>query len=242
MTDALKSTNLELLKRFNRSFPEFYEQFVTSETQFQNLQLAYQLYRSKQPIINISSTDAGSRSAFQFAYRNQSFLLSDIFGILTAYGLTIHSLSLYGQIKVPMLVFIKLGISRNNQPLTPQTAENVCRAVREALAGRFEVEEMLAVEFNFDQGLDQVSTEFYIDPVFHLPTLIVEAEEQVGLLYRVMHAIWQEDLLVINANLMSWRGRMRLILYLFGPNESAIPEYLGQRIAVSVRDRLLHAQ
>lgn len=239
MTDALKSSNLELLKRFNRSFPEFYEQFVSSEAQFQNLQLAYQLYRSKQPIIEITTEE--NRSTFQFAYRNQSFLLSDIFGILTAYGLTIHNLSLYGQTKAPMLVFIRLSISRDNQPLTQKTAENLRRAVREALAGRFEVEEMLAVEFDFDQGLDQVHTEFYIDPVFHLPTLIIEAEEQVGLLYRVMHAIWQEDLLVINANLVSWRGRTRLILYLFGPNESAIPEYLGQRIAAGVRDRLLGA-
>ncbi|BAW96910.1 hypothetical protein NIES970_18520 [[Synechococcus] sp. NIES-970] len=240
MTDALKPSNLELLKRFNRSFPEFYEQFVSSDAQFQNLQLAYQLYRSKEPLIEVN-TD-GSRSTFQFAYRNQSFLLSDIFGILTAYGLTIHNLSLYGQTQAPMLVFIKLSISRNNQSLSPKTADNLCRAIREAIAGRFEVEEMLAVEFNFDQGLDQVSTEFYIDPVFHLPTLIIEAEEQVGLLYRVMYAIWQEDLLVINANLVSWRGRTRLILYLFGPNESAIPDYLGQRIAISVRDRLLRPQ
>ncbi|AMA09293.1 hypothetical protein [Picosynechococcus sp. PCC 73109] len=238
MAATLKSSNLDLLKRFNRSFPEFYEQFVSSEAQFQNLQLAYQLYRAKKPIVEISPE--GNRSVFQFAYRNQSFLLSDIFGILLAYGLKIHSLSLYGQIQAPMLVFIKISLDRNNQPLAPNTAGNVCRAVREALAGRFEVEEMLAVEFDFAEGLAEVHTEFYIDPVFHLPTLIIEAKEQEGLLYRAMYAIWQEDLLVINANLVSWRGNTRLILYLFGPNESAIPEYLGQRIASDVRDRLLH--
>ncbi|BAZ85333.1 hypothetical protein NIES806_15350 [Dolichospermum compactum NIES-806] len=36
----------------------------------------------------------GSKSALHFAYRNQSFLLSDIFGVLAAYGLTIHGLNL----------------------------------------------------------------------------------------------------------------------------------------------------
>jgi hypothetical protein len=43
---------------------------------------------------------------------------------------------------------------------------------------RFEVEEMLAVEFNLDAGLDQVQTEFYVDPVFHLPALVIEADNQ----------------------------------------------------------------
>jgi hypothetical protein len=99
-------------------------------------------------------------------YRNQSFLLSDIFGVLAAYGLTIHNLSLYGQIHAPMLVFIKLVVSRGGSALPPQTAENVRRAIREALAGNFEVEEMLTVEFNLDSGLEGVATEFYVDPVF----------------------------------------------------------------------------
>ncbi|MCY7392546.1 MAG: hypothetical protein LH647_13990, partial [Leptolyngbyaceae cyanobacterium CAN_BIN12] len=180
-----------------------------------------------------------SKSALHFAYRNQSFLLSDIFGVLAAYGLTIHSLSLYGQIYPPMLVFVKLIVSRSGKALTEKTAENVCRAVREALAGRFEVEEMLAVEFNLDAGLEQVETEFYVDPVFHLPALLIEADNQPGLFYKVMYAIWQEDLMVVNANLLVWRGRTRLILYLLGPNESIIPEYLGQKIAEGVRQRLL---
>lgn len=235
-----KSSTQELLKRFNRAFPQFYEQFVSSEIQTQNLKLAYQLYKTRQVVIELKPE--GGKTALHFAYRNQSFLLSDIFGVLAAYGLTIHSLSLYGQIYPPMLVFVKLIVSRGGKVLTENTSENVRRAIREALAGRFEVEEMLAVEFNLDAGLEQVETEFYVDPVFHLPALLIEADNQPGLFYKVMYAIWQEDLLVVNANLLVWRGRTRLILYLLGPNESLIPEYLGQKIADGVRHRLLGNQ
>lgn len=234
---GLKSSTLELLKRFNRAFPQFYDQFVSSEIQLQNLRLAYQLYKSREAVIDLKPD--GNKSLLYFAYRNQSFLLSDIFGVLAAYGLTIHSLSLYGQIYPPMLVFIKLVVSRGGKSLTEKTSENVNRAIREALAGHFEVEEMLAVEFNLDAGLQDVETEFYVDPVFHLPALLIEAENQPGLFYKVMYAIWQEDLLVVNANLLVWRGRTRLILYLLGPNESLIPEYLGQKIAEGVRGRLM---
>lgn len=237
MAVGLKTSTLELLKRFNRAFPQFYEQFVSSDIQLQNLKLAYQLYKTKKAVIELKRED--HRSALHFAYRNQSFLLSDIFGVLAAYGLTIHNLSLYGQIYPPMLVFVKLVVSRGSKALTGKTADNVCRAIREALAGRFEVEEMLNVEFNLDAGLEQVETEFYVDPVFHLPALLIEADNQPGLFYKVMYAIWQEDLLVVNANLLVWRGRTRLILYLLGPNESVIPEYLGQKIAEGVRYRLL---
>lgn len=213
MAAGLKSSTLDLLKRFNRAFPQFYEQFVSSEIQLQNLKLAYHLYKTRQAVIELRQE--GSKSALHFAYRNQSFLLSDIFGVLAAYGLTIHSLSLYGQIAPPMLVFVKLIVSRGGQALTEKTADNVARAVREALAGHFEVEEMLAVEFNLDAGLEDVETEFYVD-VFHLPALLIEADNQPGLFYKVMYAIWQEDLLVVNANLLVWRGRTRLILYLLG--------------------------
>jgi hypothetical protein len=237
MASGLKSSTLDLLKRFNKSFPQFYEQFVSSEIQLQNLRLAYRLFKTKQAVVELKPE--GNKSALQFAYRNQSFLLSDIFGVLAAYGLTIHSLNLYGQITAPMLVFIKLIVSRGSKALTDKTAENVCRAIREALAGRFEVEEMLAVEFNLDAGLEQVETEFYVDPVFHLPALLIEADNQPGLFYKVMNAIWQEDLLVVNANLLVWRGRTRLILYLLGPNESTIPDYLGQKIAEGIKLRLL---
>ena len=87
MAAGLKSSTLELLKRFNRAFPEFYEQFVSSEIQLQNLRLAYKLYKTRRVVIDIKPE--GSKSALHFAYRNQSFLLSDIFGVLAAYGLTI---------------------------------------------------------------------------------------------------------------------------------------------------------
>ena len=236
MAPGLKATP-ERLKRFNRAFPKFYEQFVSSEIQIQNFYLAQLLLRSKQAVIEFKPEN--SKSTLYFIYRNKSFLLSDIFGVLAAYGLTIHNLSLYGQIIPPMLVFIKLVISRGGKALTEKTSENVCRAIRESLAGHFEVQEMLAVEFNLDSGLEEVATEFYVDPVFHLPALLIEADNQPGLFYKVMYAIWQEDLLVVNANLLVWRGRTRLILYLLGPNESLIPEYLGQKIAEGVRQRLM---
>ena len=237
MSAGLKNSTLDLLKRFNRSFPQFYEQFVSSDIQLQNLKLAYQLYKTQQVVIDLKSES--NKTALSFAYRNQSFLLSDIFGVLTAYGLSFHNLSLYGQIHPPMLVFIKLVVSRGGRILTEKTADNVRRALREALSGRFEVEEMLAVEFNLDAGLEKVETEFYVDPVFHLPALLIEADNQPGLFYKIMYAIWQEDLLVVNANLLVWRGRTRLILYLLGPNESVIPEYLGHKIAEGVKQRLM---
>ncbi|MGB3494920.1 MAG: hypothetical protein WBA57_19475, partial [Elainellaceae cyanobacterium] len=172
MAPGLKASTIDLLKRFNRAFPQFYEQFVSSDIQLQNLRLAYKLSKKRQAVIELRPE--GNKNALHFAYRNQSFLLSDIFGVLAAYGLTIHSLSLYGQIYPAMLVFAKLVVCRGGKALTDKTADNVCRAVREALAGRFEVEEMLAVEFNLDAGLEQVETEFYVDPVFHLPALLIE--------------------------------------------------------------------
>ena len=169
MTFGLKTSTVELLKRFNMSFPQFYEQFVSSDIQLQNLRLAYQLYQTKEAVIELKSES--SKSVLYFSYRNQSFLLSDIFGVLAAYGLTIHSLSLYGQIHTPMLVFIKLVISRGGKSLPQKTAENVRKAIKETLLGRFEVEEMLALEFNLDSGLKKVETNFYVDRVFHLPAL-----------------------------------------------------------------------
>ena len=132
MAPGLKSSTLELLKRFNEAFPQFYQQFVSSDIQLQNLKLAYLFYRSKKAVIYLKSES--SKSALYFSDRNQSFLLSDIFGVLAAYGLTIHSLSLYGQISPPMMVFIKLVISRGGKALTGKTSENVCRAIRESLA------------------------------------------------------------------------------------------------------------
>ena len=75
MAQGLKSSTLELLKRFNRVFPEFYEQFVSSEIQLQNLRLAYRLYKSQRVVIDLKPE--GGKSTLYFAYRNQSFLLSD---------------------------------------------------------------------------------------------------------------------------------------------------------------------
>ena len=123
MTSGLKASTIELLKRFNRAFPQFYEQFVSSDIQLQNLRLAYRLFKTRRAVIDLRPDS--NKSALHFAYRNQSFLLSDIFGVLAAYGLTIHSLSLYGQIYPPMLVFIKLVVSRGNKTLTDKTSENV---------------------------------------------------------------------------------------------------------------------
>jgi hypothetical protein len=237
MAAGLNPAAVELLKRFNRAFPQFYEQFVSSEIQLQNLRLAYQLYKQKKAVLAIKPE--GTKSALHFVYRNQSFLLSDIFGVLAAYGLTIHNLSLYGQIYPPTLVFIKLLVSRDGQALSPKTTDSVCRAIQATLAGTFEVEEMLSVEFNLNAGLERITTDFYIDPVFHLPALLIEADNQPGLFYKVMYAIWQEDLLVVNANLLVWRGRTRLILYLLGPNGNLIPDYLGQKIAEGMRYRLM---
>jgi hypothetical protein len=236
MTTGLKTATIELLKRFNASFPKFYEQFVTSEVQLQNLKLAYQLYQTQQAVIEIRTE--GSKSALYFAYRNQSFLLNDIFGVLAAYGLTIHNLNLYGQIHPPMLVFCKIIISRSAKPLTDKLADKVVRAIRETICGRFDVEEMLAVEFNLDAPLVKVETDFYVDRVVQLPTILIEANSEPALFYKVMNAVWHEDLLVVSANLLIWRGRTRLILYLLGPNENIIPEYLGKRIAESIRQRL----
>ena len=199
--------------------------------------MAYRLYKQKQAVLAIKPE--GTKSALHFVYRNQSFLLSDIFGVLAAYGLTIHNLSLYGQIYPPTLVFIKLLVSRDGKALSPKTTDSVCRAIQATLAGTFEVEEMLSVEFNLNAGLERVTTDFYIDPVFHLPALLIEADNQPGLFYKVMYAIWQEDLLVVNANLLVWRGRTRLILYLLGPNGNLIPDYLGQKIAEGMRYRLM---
>lgn len=237
MVPTLNSSTLDLLKRFNRTFPQFYEQFVSSDIQLQNLRMAYQLYKSRRAVIKIRATD--DKTIIRFAHRNQSFLLSDLFGVLAAYGLSVHNLSLHGQMVSPFLVFVNLTVSRMGRPLTSKTADNISHALQEALLGNFAVEELLSVEFNLDSGLKSVETDFYLDPVFRLPAILVEASTEPGLLYRVMHALWQEDLLVINANLLVWHGRTRLLLYLLGPDEGMIPDYLGQKIAEGVRHRLM---
>ncbi|MEO1681685.1 MAG: hypothetical protein AAFS06_00310, partial [Cyanobacteria bacterium J06631_12] len=67
MALGLEPSTLELLKRFNRAFPQFYEQFVGSDIQLQNLRLAYQLFRTQKAVIEMYSED--DRTTLQFAYR-----------------------------------------------------------------------------------------------------------------------------------------------------------------------------
>ncbi|MBW4553775.1 MAG: hypothetical protein KME35_22100 [Aphanocapsa sp. GSE-SYN-MK-11-07L] len=238
MTSDVQTSTLELLKRFNQAFPEFYEQFVSSEIQFQNLQLAFELQKTRQPVIQLQ-TEA-ERTHLQFACRNQSSVLSDIFGLIAAYGLTQHNFSLYGQVRLPLLVFLRLTLSHKGKALSQKGRDSLCRSIRAALADQVEVEKIS--ELNLKGGLQGLETSFFIDPVFHLPALLVEAESQPSLIYRVMYAIWQEDLLVVNANFMAWRGRVRLTLYLMGPNGNPIPDYLGQHMAESIKQRLINPQ
>lgn len=237
MLTELKPSTRELLKNFNRSFPQFYEQFVSSEIQLLNLRLAYQLYKNQQAIIEIEPE--GDKTAIKFAYRNQSYILSDIFGLLAIYGLTIHSIDLHAQIRSSRLVFMHLVVSRNDKPLTLKTTQSLERNVRLAMTGDLDVKYLLANKLQVPVEPQRVETQFYIDPVFNLPTLLIDANNNPKLFYQVMDAIWQEDLLVVNANLLLWRGQTRLIFYLLGPDESSITDYLGQKIAESVRQRLV---
>jgi hypothetical protein len=55
MTAGLTPSTLELLKRFNQTFPQFYEQFVRSEIQRQNLRLAYLLSKRQQAVIEVTT-------------------------------------------------------------------------------------------------------------------------------------------------------------------------------------------
>lgn len=236
MVSDFQLRNLDVLKRFNRSFPDFYEQFVGRDVQLQNLKLGFQIHRTNQAVIQIHPE--GDRSVLHFAHRNHSYLLSDLFGVMAAYKLTIHNVSLYGHVRPPMLVFVKLVLSEQGKPLTKKRSESVRRALQQTLSGEFAVEEMLAMEFNVNEGLPQITTSFYQDQVFHLPALLVESANHPALLYKVMHAIWQEELLVVNVNFMLWQGRVRLLLYLLGPNGSVIPDYLGSRIAAKIKDHL----
>ena len=54
MSPSLKPATQEKLRRFSQLFPEFYEQFVSSDTQYDNLKLAYQLYKQKQANLRLS--------------------------------------------------------------------------------------------------------------------------------------------------------------------------------------------
>ncbi|ERN41497.1 hypothetical protein KR51_00020740 [Rubidibacter lacunae KORDI 51-2] len=239
---GLETPNPKLVKRFNQGFSEGYEQFVSSRAQRTNFQLAYQLYQEKRAIIELQMD--GPHTVLIFANRNQSFLLNDIFGVLAAHRIVVLGLSLHGRIRAPMLVFARLVLSQRGQPLSPQTSESLDYALRGALDAQFSVEGMFSPVFSLDGQLDRVSTTFAIDPLLHLPALSIEArlhdpEQQTALCYKIAHALWQEDLIAINADLQVWRSQSRMILHLLGPNATQIPEYLGQKIAESVQQRLL---
>jgi hypothetical protein len=225
-----------LMRRFNETFPTFYSQFASSEVQVHNLSLAYTLYHSRQAVVQFQ--DDHARTTLTLAYRNQPSLLCDVFGVLTAFNLSIHHVNLYGQVFSPFLVFLRVVLSRNNAPLIAQTRQNLERALHEALAGVFQVQDMLSTEFHLNTSLVQAKVEFYVDPVFHLPAILIETDNQSSLLYKIMHALWQEDVMVININMIVRKGGARFILYLLGGNGSQIPEYLGQRLAASLRQRL----
>lgn len=233
----LKVSAQEKLKQFGQLFPAFYEQFVSRELQVENFQLAFKLYRTRQSVI--TADHEGDRSTIHFAAPNQPGLLRDVFGVLAAYNLTLHSLSIHGQVKPPKLIFMRLSVTRGGKRLNDKTQDNTCRALREALAGRFEVEEMLSVELFENDCLENVQTSFYIDPVFHLPALVVEAKTQDGVFYKMANAVTPEQLLVVNANLIAMPGRTRLLLYVVNHQAKTVPDYLGHKIAERVKARLM---
>lgn len=237
MSPSLKPSTQDKLQRFSELFPEFYEQFVSSDIQFDNLRLAYQLYKQKEAIIKAEPT--GNQTALSLAAKNQPGLLRDLFGVLVAYNLTAHSLEVFGQVQSPTLIFIRMKVSRGGEALAGKTADNVRRALREALEGRFDVEEMLSVELFKNNCLGSVQTEFYIDQHVHLPALVIEADDEDGMFFKMTNAICPENLLVVNTNLLVWKkGRTRLILYVLTDRAAAIPEYRGQKIAERVLARL----
>ncbi len=230
-------TRSALMRHFNQSFPSFYSQFASSEVQTQNLRLAYTLYKTRKAVVQLS--DEKRKTTLLFAFHNQPFILCDIIGVLTAFNIVVHSINLYGQLYSPHLVFMRLIISRNDLPLPKATKANLERAIHECLSNSYQVHENLALEFDLNKGLTQSRVEFYIDQVFHLPAVLVDADNEPGLFYKVAYALWQEDLTVININVVIRREQTRFIFYLLGPNaSSAIPDYLGQKIATSLRTRL----
>lgn len=226
-----------LMRHFNQSFPPFYSQFASSEVQAQNLKLAYTLYQTRKAVVQMR--DERGKTVLHFAYTNQPHLLSDIFGVVTAFNLSIHGVNLYGQIYSPHLAFMRLILTRNGKALSAQTKTNLERGIHECLAGLFHVHEMLRLEFDVSAGLSQAQVSFYVDQVFHLPALLIDADNEPGLFYKTAYALSQEDLTVINLNLVLRRERTRLICYLLGPNASAhIPDYIGQKLVSSLRHRL----
>ena len=235
--DSVPLTRSALMRRFNQSFPPFYSQFVSSEVQAQNLRLAYALYQTRKAVVQMQ--DECRKTVVCLAYRNRPSLLSDLFGVFTAFNLSVHGIHLYGQIYSPHLVFIRTIVSRDGHSLSSQTKLSLERAIHECLASVFRVHETLALEFDLKAGLKDTQVSFYFDPVFHLPTLLVDVDNQPGVFYRVMTALAQEDLTVVNLNLMLRRKQTRFIFYLLGPDSTpTMPEFLGQKLALSIQQRL----
>jgi UTP:GlnB (protein PII) uridylyltransferase len=238
MAASLKPSTQERLKRFNQWFPKFYDQFVNSDIQLQNLKLAYRYVEEDRQVI-IRFEDEADRSTIYVAYRNQPELLRDLFGVLAAYNLSTLDIKLYGQIQEPMLLFIQIVVAQGGKPIPTKTAESVKRALREALAGRYSVNEMLSAEVYRDANMQGINAEFQMDKVFNLPTLMIEAESQDGVLFKIMNAIAEERLLAVSANWLIFRGRTRLMLYVLNEQAQIIPDYQGHKIADRVKAALM---
>jgi hypothetical protein len=68
--------------------------------------------------------------------------------------------------------------------------------------------------------------------------LMIKAEDQPALLYKVLHAVGQEDLLVVHATFRAWRGQAQSKLCLLSPDGSELPTRLGETLAQSIQQRL----
>lgn len=238
---GLDTPNSELLQRFNRGFPHGYTQFASSTVQHRNLQLAYRLHRSKEAVIQLSEAD--DLTFLDIAARNQSFLLSDVFGVLAAHPLTVRGLSLYGQIHSPMLAFARVLLSQGDRPLARETTASLEYALRGALSEQFPVRGMLRSDTTSLGPVETVTTAFRIDPIAHLPSLSIQtalppSANPIAFYYKIAHALWQEDLLAVNADLQVWKADVRLVLHLLGPNATQLPDYLGHKVADSIQQRL----
>lgn len=234
------STRSVLMRQFNRRFPPFYSQFASSEVQLQNLQLAYTLYQTRQMVVQMR--EEHNKTLLLFAYNNYPAVLRDVFGSVAAFNVTLHNIQLYGQVEAPRLVFLRLTLSRDGKPLPLSSTLNLERAIHECLRGRFNVQETLSLEFDLQEKLNGATVRYYFDKVFHLPALLIEAETDPSLYYKIASALCSENLTVVGVTSVLRRGQTRLICYLLGPNgTTTIPDYLGQRWAVAIGSRL-HAQ
>jgi hypothetical protein len=235
---GLSSATLADLKRFNQSFPLFYQQFVSSEVHLQNYQLAYRIYRTNKAAIAIKKL-SHSHSLVFFGYRNQSLLLAEMFKILSTAGLLIERVNLYGQVSQPMLVFLKLVVSHQSNAIAANLATQLESKILAISAKTFGNENQNFELASPQNKLENVQTDFFIDRLSHLPALAIATDAQLGLTYRVFEALGQEDLRVINASLSISKGRAKFRLYLLGPDGLNIPEHLGMRIANGLRERLM---